>query len=175
MRRERDAEEEHRRTQARTRAVEIWHAAPPAADDHPYLISKGISAHGLRVYEGALVIPMRDGADMHSLQFIAADGTKQFLKGGRTRGCYFLVGTPDRVLCIAEGYATGASIYEATGHAVAVAFNAGNLVATARALLATFPSCRLVVCADDDADTGGNPGLTKAREAAQAVHGVAAR
>ena len=174
MRRTRDAEEARHRTEARARATDIWQSAPRAANDHPYLIGKGISAHGLRLYEGALVIPMRDGTDLHSLQFIAADGTKQFLRGGRVRGCYFVIGTPESVLCVAEGYATGASIHEATGHAVAVAFNAGNLVATAQAVRATFPACRLVICADDDAHTAGNPGLTKAREAAQSTHGFLA-
>ena len=174
MRLERGAEEGRRRIQARARAAEIWQAAPLAPDDHPYLVRKGVAAHGLRVHEGALIIPMRDGGDLHSLQFIGADGWKQFLGGGRTRGCYFVIGTPESVLCVAEGYATGASIHEATGHAVAVAFNAGNLVATAQALLATFPGRRLVVCADDDANTEGNPGLTKAREAAQVVDGALA-
>ncbi len=174
IRRERDAEGGRRRTAARARAAEIWQAASPAADDHPYLVSKGIAAHGVRVHEGALVVPVRDRADLHSLQFIGADGTKQFLRGGRTRGCYFVIGTPESVVCLAEGYATGASIHEATGHAVAVAFNAGNLLATARALRAMFPGRRLVVCADDDVNTAGNPGLTKARQAAQAVDGALA-
>ena len=174
MRRLRDAEEAQHRTEARTRATDIWQSASIAANDHPYLIGKGISAHGLRLSEGALVIPMRDGTDLHSLQFIAADGTKQFLRGGRVRGCYFVIGTPESVLCVAEGYATGASIHEATGHAVAVAFNAGNLVATAQAVRATFPACRLVICADDDAHTAGNPGLTKAREAAHTTKGLLA-
>ena len=174
MRRQRDAEEERHRTAARTRAVEIWQAAPAATHDHPYLVRKDISAHGLRVHEASLVVPLRDGAELHSLQFIAADGAKQFLKGGRTRGCYFVIGTPGNVLCLAEGYATGASVHTATGYAVAVAFNAGNLVATARTLRETLPDCRLVVCADDDASTAGNPGLTKAREAAQAVNGFLA-
>ena len=84
-------------------------------------------------------------------------------------GCYFLIGEPDGALCIAEGYATGASIHEATGTAVAVAFNAGNLLAVARALRARFPDLRLIICADDDARTPENPGLTKGREAALAV------
>ena len=170
----RDAEEERRKTEARARAAAIWQAASPAADDHPYLVSKGIAAHGVRVHEGALVVPVRDRADLHSLQFIGADGTKQFLRGGRTRGCYFVIGTPESVVCLAEGYATGASIHEATGHAVAVAFNAGNLLAAARTLRAMFPGRRLVVCADDDVTTAGNPGLTKARQAAQAVDGALA-
>ena len=113
-------------------------------------------------------------AALHSLQFIGADGEKRFLTGGRVSGCYFLIGEPDGALCIAEGYATGASIHEATGTAVAVAFNAGNLLAVARALRTKFPDLRLIICADDDASTPGNPGLTKAREAAQAVSALLA-
>jgi putative DNA primase/helicase len=90
-------------------------------------------------------------------------------------GCYFLIGEPVEVLCVAEGYATAASIHEATGNAVAVAFNAGNLVPAARALRARYPNSRIIICADDDAKTEGNPGLTKAHEAAQAVGGLFAR
>lgn len=169
MRREREAEEVKRKSEAREKAAGIWLAARPAPDDHPYLIKKGIKSHGLRVHDGALVIPMRDGAELHSLQFIEADGDKQFLTGGRVSGCYFPIGRPNGALCIAEGYATGASVHEAARRAVAVAFNAGNLLPVARALRGEFPDLRLIVCADDDANTPGNPGLTKAREAAQAV------
>lgn len=133
-----------------------------------------MKAHGLRLHDGALVVPMRDGAELHSLQFIDAEGEKRFLAGGRVSGCYFPIGKPEAVLCIAEGYATGASIFEATGYAVAVAFNSGNLLPVARALRAKFPDLRLILCADDDAATDGNPGVTKAREASQAVAGFLA-
>ena len=75
---------------------------------------------------------------------------------------------------IAEGFATGASIHEATGHAVAVAFNAGNLKAVAQALRAKFPTLRLIVAADDDWKTDDNPGMTKAREATKAIGGLLA-
>ena len=47
------------------------------------------------------------------------------------KGCYHGIGKPDGVLIVFEGYATGASIHEATGQAVALAFNAGNLEAVA--------------------------------------------
>ena len=47
--------------------------------------------------------------------------------------------------------------------------NAGNLEPVARALRAKLPDLRLILCADDDAATDGNPGLNRAREAAQAV------
>lgn len=169
MRRAREAEDAQRKAEACEKAAAIWQGARPAPDDHVYLLGKGIRAHGLRVHDGALVIPMRDGQELHSLQFIAGNGEKRFLAGGRVNGCYFPIGKPDGARCIAEGYATGASIHEATGCAVAVAFNAGNLPPVARALRAKFPDLRLTVCADDDSRTPGNPGLTKAREAAQAT------
>ena len=74
-------------------------------------------------------------------------------------------------LCIAEGYATGATIHEATNYPVAVAFNAGNLEPVARSLRTKFPTVNLILCADDDLLTDGNPGLTKATAAALAVGG----
>jgi putative DNA primase/helicase len=174
MRHERDSEEAQRRAEARERGAALWQSAVPATDDHPYLLRKGVKAHGLRIHDGVLVVPMRIGTELHSLQFVAGDGSKRFLTGGRVSGCYFPIGKPDGVLCIAEGYATGASLFEATGYAVAVAFNAGNLLPVARALRDKFPKLRLIVCADDDAKTEGNPGLFKARDAAQATGGLLA-
>ncbi|MCZ7655394.1 MAG: toprim domain-containing protein [Rhodocyclaceae bacterium] len=70
---------------------------------------------------------------------------------------------------MAEGYATGASLHEATGHAVAVAFDCGNLKPVAEALRAKYPEARLIVCADNDQFTEGNPGVTKGREAVEAA------
>ena len=173
MQRAREAEEKARHAEAATKAAAIWKAAKPAAADHAYLIAKGIKAHGARLHKSALVIPMRSGGWLHSLQFIDVDGGKKFLTGGRVAGCYFAIGEPKgaAALLIAEGFATGATIHEATGHPVAVAFNAGNLEPVARALRAKFPELALIVCADDDAATEGNPGITKATAAARAVGG----
>jgi putative DNA primase/helicase len=106
---------------------------------------------------------------LHSLQTIAADGKKNFLSGGHVTGCFFMLGEPDGTLCIAEGFATGASVFECTGIAVAVAFNSGNLLPVVRALRPRFPDMRLIVCADDDIKTLGNPGMRDGRKAAQAV------
>ncbi len=88
-------------------------------------------------------------------------------------GCYFAIGdhSASTVVCVAEGFATGATIHEATGHSVAVAFSAGNLEPVARALRARLPDANLIVCADDDAATDGNPGMSKAKAAALAVGG----
>ena len=158
---------------AAANAHSIWETAPGAPDDHAYLIRKDIAAHGARLHGDALVIPLRAGGKLHSLQFIGADGSKRFLTGGRVAGCYFSIGNPKgaAALCIAEGFATGASIHEATGYPVAVAFNAGNLLAVTQAMRERFPDLPLVVCADHDHQTAGNPGVTKATEAAQAVGG----
>jgi putative DNA primase/helicase len=176
MRREREAEEAKRKAEAGKKAATVWKAAKPATDDHAYAARKGIKAHGARLHNDALVIPMRDGGVIHSLQFIGPDGDKRFLTGGRVAGCYYGIGTAKGAVarCIAEGFATGATIHEATGLPVACAMNAGNLEPVARALRAKLPDICLIVCADDDAATEGNPGLTKATETVRSVGGLLA-
>lgn len=171
-----EAERKARQAEAAAKAAAIWNAATPALGDHPYLVLKGIQPHGARLHNGALLIPMREGSELHSLQFIGPDGDKRFLTSGRVTGCYFSIGSTQgaTALCIAEGFATGATIHEATGHPVAVAFNAGNIKAVAQAMRVRFPALPLIVCADDDAGTEGNPGLTKANATARAVGGLLA-
>ncbi len=173
----RDDATRQRHEKARHYAERIWSASRPAPTDHPYLARKGVDAYGLRVYKGALVVPVRDLAGvLHSLQFISPGGVKRFLRGGRVHGYCFWVGprpestggTPFTV-CIAEGFSTGASLHEASGHAVVIAFHAGNLGPAATAIWARYRDARIVVCADDDVNTPGNPGRTKAEEAARQV------
>ncbi len=175
----RDDAARQRHEKARHDAERIWTASRPAPPDHPYLARKGVDAHGLRVYKGALVVPVRDLAGvLHSLQFISPGGVKRFLQAGRVHGLCCWVGplpestgsTPFTV-CIAEGFATGASLREAWGHAVVIAFHAGNLGPVASAIRARYPGARIVLCADDDVNTPGNPGRTKAGEAARQVGG----
>lgn len=151
-----------RHTEARKQAHRIWHEAKPATDDHPYLVSKGIGSHGLRLYhggltvagfdcEGSLLAPLRDFAgQLHSLQFIGSDGTKRFLPGGRKSGLFYEVGHGRDSLIIAEGFATGASIHEATGHRVIVAFDSGNLLPVAKALRTGLSTIPMIIAADND-------------------------
>lgn len=161
--------------QAREKATRLWQRARPATNAHPYLERKRIAAIGIRRLRDMLLIPARDaGGTLHTLQFIGPDGAKRFLSGGRIAGCYYAMGRPAGVLLLCEGYATGATLFQATGQAVAVAFNCGNLPAVARALRVKFPALRIVVCADNDARTPGNPGATRAQEAARAVGGLVA-
>lgn len=175
LRRQHDAEVRQRQDAAAGSAAVRWAAAAPA-DVHPYLAAKGVRAHGVRIEAGhTMLVPIRDvEGKLCNLQGIAPDGTKRFMPGARVKGCYHAIGKPSGRLVICEGYATGATIHEDTGHAVAVAFNAGNLLAVAKALRAKFPSITLVLAADDDWKTEGNPGLTAATEAAKAVGGLLA-
>ena len=114
---------------------------------------------------------MADAAGvLHSLQFIGADGTKRFLRGGHVAGCFFTIADKAQgPLVIAEGCATGASVHEATGFAVVCAMNAGNLKAVAEALRAKWPEREIVIAADNDAWTDGNPGVAKATTAAKGI------
>ncbi|MCG8056917.1 MAG: AAA family ATPase [Candidatus Thiodiazotropha endolucinida] len=173
IREKRAAEDQKRKAQARQKAEEKWTNAKPEIGAHKYLLNKGVSGHGLRSDGFNLLVPMRDAnGTLHSIQTIDPNGSKKFLSGGRVKGCYYPIGKPNGALCIAEGFATGASIHEATGQAVAVAFNSGNLKPVAEALRKKLPNIKLLLCADDDANTAGNPGITKATEAAKAVGGV---
>jgi len=174
MQAQRDADLLAAQQQASETAAALLAQADPAMA-HPYLSAKGVQPHGLKVLGDRLLIPMRDTAGkLHSLQAITPDGEKRFHPGGRIKGCYHAIGKPTGRLVIAEGYATAASIHEATGDAVAVSFNAGNLEAVALALRAKYPALPLIVAADDDHLTDGNPGLSKATAAAQAVGGLVA-
>jgi len=169
-RQQREADEARRHVEARERAALIWAKADKCME-HPYLTRKRIGANGARLYERSLVIPMRVGNVVHSLQFIGPDGEKRFLTGGRVAGCYFSIGNPEgaAALCIAEGFATGATIHEATGYPVAVAFNAGNLGAVAKAMRDKFRDLPLILCGDVDRS---GTGQAAASEAARAVGGL---
>ncbi len=174
MRQQREADAAQRQQQAAKTAAQRWQASTPAIE-HPYLTAKGVQAHGVKAEGDVLLIPMRDTeGNFHSLQAIDPEGGKRFHPGGRVKGCFHSIGEPDSALVVCEGYATGASIHEATGHAVAVAFNAGNLLEVAQALHKKYPALRLILAADDDWQTEGNPGITKATDAARAVAGYLA-
>jgi len=171
QRRMRNAQIEADRADAKAKAERIWGRAEPV-EDHPYLAAKGVNGHGLRSYKSLLIVPVIDAeGELMSLQFISGVGEKRFLARGAVTGGSCLLGDPAgaSAIVICEGWATGASIFEATGLPVFVAFNAGNLLAVAKQVRGRYPLASLIVAADDDAWTEGNPGVTKAREAAEAV------
>lgn len=132
--------------------------------------------HMFHIKMGSLVLPMRDvQGRLWAFQTILPNGTKLFPKFGRKAGNWHMIGhRPEpEVVAVAEGYATGASIHEAMGWPVAVALDDGNLGKVAPLLRLLHPEARLVVCGDDDPDTEGNPGRTKAEKVASQLGAVA--
>ena len=161
---------ERKHANAQTAAAGIVESSEPATPDHPYLGGREVQPHGLLVRGDTLVMPLHDiDGELWSVQYINSFGDKKFLTDGRVAGCFYPMGKSNGTTVICEGFATGASIREATGMAVLVAHSAGNLKAVATALRAKQPDERILIAADDDWQTDGNPGLTKAGEAAQAA------
>jgi putative DNA primase/helicase len=155
---------------------DMWQRAVPAAVDHPYIQRKRVPALGLRQLGSEILVPLAtvDGA-LVNLQRIRPDGRKLFLKGGRITGCFCLLSRdlPERgELYLAEGWATAATISADTRLPVAAAMNAGNLKPVAEAIRAARPSLAIVIAADNDHQTYGNPGIRAARAAARAVDGA---
>src|SRR6185369_1708765 len=167
--------EEQIRAECRKLSVELWEKCRDVDLRHSYLGAKGIKPWGIKQLKESLVVPVRDTTNvLHGLQFIMPDGSKKYKIGTAVTGCYHAIGKPNGKILLAEGYATGATLHEATGHAVACAFTAGNLKPVAEALKRKYPDIVIVICADDDHATEGNPGLSKATEAARSVGGLLA-
>jgi len=159
-----------------------------------YLTRKKITEHGARyTTRGNLVIPMQDPLGrIHGLQVIYGDPAvkrrkerdKDFWPAGcAVAGHFYMVGSPGPVILLCEGFATMASLLQATlTLPVAMVFSAGNLLPVARVLHKRYRNARILICADDDyasrvgfANDGTpilNPGVTLAELAALEVGGA---
>lgn len=163
-----------RRAEHEARAIEVraeWNRAVPADPAHPYLVAKHVQPHDLRQIGGALIVPLFDAHGLlWNLQRIRADGDKRF-RPGRAGGLCSPIGDMSNptLLLICEGWATGATLHEESGHPVLCAMNAGNLLPVAKAARTAWPAVDLLVCADNDRNTAGNPGVTAATAAAKAT------
>lgn len=181
----RDADRQRQNQGAAIKAQAILDAAHDASNTHPYLIRKGVKAYpGVKIgawpqsqKNGCLLIPLRGGdGQLATVQAIfpekpATGSDKYLLKDGAKKGAFFAIGDihlADTVI-IAEGYATAATLHEATGYAAVMAIDAGNLRPVAEILKALYPAKRLIIAADNDRFTEGNPGLAKATAAAKAI------
>ncbi len=157
-----------------SRRLRKYSRATPSA---PYLRARGVSPHGILQSGRVLIIPLRDvDGKVWTYQKIWPNGKKRFLKGGKKRGCFYaLGGTIKYNLILAEGFATAASVFEATRIPTFMAVDAGNLEPVAAALRAKYPLADIIIAADDDAETeesdGINPGIVFAEKAARSVNG----
>jgi putative DNA primase/helicase len=191
---DREVEVQQQHLEASVRVQGQWEGFTKPEQPTAYLLAKGLQTlqvngvdllNGVRTDtdSGTTCIRVHDANDQQwSTQYIQADGTKRFAKGARKEGCFHALGgmaalAQAPVLLIAEGYATAASLAQASGHATVAAFDAGNLEAVAKALQGRFADKPVVIAGDDDRvqelSRGRNPGRNKAEEAAQAVAGHA--
>lgn len=148
---------------AARRAATMWQRLSESGTCD-YLPRKQVQPFGVRFSErGAMAIPLLDvHGTVHGLQLIYPSTHEKAKRLGRDKdfwptglvkqGHFFLLGSPAaaRVLLLAEGYATAASLHMATGLPAAVAFDAGNLMHVAKALAARYRGLKILVCADDD-------------------------
>ncbi|NNM64882.1 MAG: hypothetical protein HKL99_09775 [Burkholderiales bacterium] len=164
---------------AAERASMLWAKATPAMAEHPYLVKKRIPPGHARQAGDLLVLKIEDvNGNTRSLQYIGPDGVKRMLSGGAKRGHFIIVAglLPAPIVVIAEGWATAMTASsQFPGACTLAAVDAGNLEPVALAIRGKYPAAEIVICADDDRCTDGNPGLTKARAAAAAVHGKLCR
>ncbi len=174
----REAEEMEKRAAAEKEAQRIWDASTEV-DSHPYLSKKDVYAFGIRktnepvpgLLEPKLVIPFYSlDKTLRTLQFIDETGRKSWLAGGAKNNHYYRIPGSSSTLYIAEGYATAASIHMATNQSVVMAGDAGNLSLVAKTFRGRIPKQCIVICADNDQWTEGNPGISAATAAARAIH-----
>lgn len=181
---ENEAREKQKREKFVRRVIvpKLWHTAQPesrqSGDPHPYLQGKNVEGHNARripARKGTgfdLLIPVCDGGSLLNLQIINPKGEKRFIRGGRVTGCYAPIGAVCDIgtLYICEGWATGATLLECYGGAVACALFAANLEPVARKLRERFgPGQHIVIAGDDDRSKRTNAGRAAAVKAAEAI------
>lgn len=167
--REAQAEAERKQSEAwaeaAVRAKEVWDTLPDAPEGHKYLAKKQVKGYGIRIKENALVMPLSDSEGViTTYQAITEDGDKKLMYGGRMKGCAFAIPGKASPVYVCEGYATAASIHEATGCSVLVAVCASNLGPVVEAFLRKNKDTKVIIAADNDHGGKVNTGVMEAEK-----------
>lgn len=207
-----DAEDAQRYAEVGQKAKELFQKGRQLAADHPYIVRKGMADHpwilaasvapreldaqelakhlgyrpkadGVPLAGRVLLIPMIDGHNITTLEFIDEHGRKTALAGGLKKGAWsapvpmgqHLVAQPETPIVVVEGWATGYSTqfaFQQPGHRMPGAYvvSAGadtNLGNVARALRSQHPHAPIVI----GADIGNPDSMEYARKAAASVGG----
>lgn len=161
------------RAETAAQAATLWHAATPVAPDHPYLVKKQvvavetlreISAKQVRAILGyplscgqtplvgrLLVVPVKQGDRLSTLEMIDGDGRKSALAGRGTKiGGYWATGVINEAdtLVVGEGVATVLTAKLASGHTGVATLSSNNLVEVAKWLRKRYPGLRIILLAD---------------------------
>ena len=134
-----------------TRVDIEWPERDPMSS-HPYLEKKKIKLHNAKIDGDTLTIPIIDVKGRRvGAQFIDADGKKKFSYQLPVIGNFSVIGGPIREFAyVAEGWATAATVHEATGKPCVFALNAGNILAVIDNLQQAKPDAELVIAGDND-------------------------
>lgn len=151
------------------KAARLWQKARQLDPAHPYVTRKGTHTHRARQLGNSIVLDYRDlSGKITTLQFIDSSGGKKFLKDGIVSGSSHRFGPKiTDVVILAEGFATGATLHEATGHPVAVCGFAGNIGSVAVGIRQKYPAINIIIAGDADP-----VGKAAAEAAAELVNGV---
>ncbi len=146
-------------------ACKIWQESVESTSEPQYLryaVAKGIEPVDARFGINpngypSLILPLKNAAgQIRTLQFISMNNNgvsyKTFLSGGQKRGNFHILGSldNDEPIMITEGYATGASVYQACKTPVIIAFDAGNIKPVIEQLRRQFPARTITIAADAD-------------------------
>lgn len=169
------ATEAEQHASAAVEAMRLWGLAEETGVS-AYLERKKVAGNGVRYQKKMLLVPLVDETGkLWNVQRILDNGDKRVLKGGRVTGCFHLIGTiqDGGWLLFAEGYATVATLHQASGHPVVMCVNRTNIRHVAKLFRQMHPSVKQLICADDDRETetrtGNNPGVTAAAATAKAL------
>lgn len=173
---DRQIRKEKRYAQAAIDANDLW-LSIPACKEHPYLSKKSIGSHFTRINGENLIIPLYNEEKLVSYQSIDHEGIKLYQTGGKKSGSYFKFGEDGFIICIGEGFATCASVFEATGYCTYAAMDVHNILDVAQYVRKRNPKSLIIICSDSDqwrTNSKGileNIGVIKGKEAALKIGG----
>lgn len=168
------------------KAQEEYNNAKWAYDKHPYLQNKGLEKnYYLKQDEfGNLLIPLSDIEGKHwTSQRIFSNGDKMIglmrtkeekeqniEYPSKKTGNFFIIGAKNlnnvNEIFVCEGFATAASVYEATKKPTVMAVDAGNLEVVITNIKEKYPKMQITIAADNDVkrelENKPNVGKTKA-------------
>ncbi|MGM3173860.1 MULTISPECIES: TOPRIM and DUF927 domain-containing protein [Dickeya] len=139
---------------------------------HPYLSRKNVSGNGLLMDGDALIIPISNyKGNFINAQRILPNGTKYFYKDcGKKGACHVIQGN-DSTLLVAEGYATAASCFDATGYTSIMAIDCGNIYPVVESIRSQT-KVPIVIIADNDKYKEKNAGVEAAEKVAKEFEGI---
>lgn len=181
MKAKHDAETKRLNDETARIVTEKWNTYQNATDNHPYLVKKQVkTTTGIRVdqynnlfipaaVDGAIVTAQRIKAEGNFIINGKEIGNKKFEYGGKSKGAWFLIQGDSTIIYIAEGYATGKSINEATGATVYICFQASNIYEVTEYAKNNNPKSHIIIAGDDDVNNVNNVGRQKAEQAANGL------